>query len=184
MKKFNFTLILFVAFQWVNAQITIGDNVGTATDKTSVLLEFKNNDARGLILPSVTKLPQIPTQGTLLLDATTKDNALIKLFSGNKWEVYSPSGDASKVIDNRLGAATNDNTDSKMIVGNAKSLADGVLVLESTTKAMVLPTVTDINSIVNPSPGMMVYYIKSSTEKYLSFYNGTNWAFWTYTPTN
>lgn len=54
---------------------------------------------------------------------------------------------------------------------------DGVLVLESKTKAMVLPTVDDVNSIPSPSPGMMVFVNKTGAKR-LAVFNGTVWSFW------
>ena len=66
---------------------------------------------------------------------------------------------------------------SKAIIGATTSSADGVLVLESTTKAMVLPTVADVQNIPSPSPGMMVYVNKTGVKR-LAVFNGTKWSFW------
>lgn len=46
--------------------------MGTATTKTSVLLEFAANQNKGLILPYVTTLPSGAgfVEGTIVLDAT------------------------------------------------------------------------------------------------------------------
>jgi hypothetical protein len=67
--------------------------------------------------------------------------------------------------------------DSKAIIGAPTSAADGVLVLESTTKAMVLPTVADVQNIPSPSPGMMVYVNKLGSKRFAVF-NGSRWSFW------
>ena len=55
--------------------------------------------------------------------------------------------------------------------------ADGVLVLESATQAMLLPIVSDVNNIPNPSPGMMVFVNKAGAKR-LAVYNGAKWSFW------
>src|SRR5690606_40358244 len=55
--------------------------------------------------------------------------------------------------------------DSKVIIGAESSDADGILVLESEDKAMVLPMVEDTDSILNPAPGMMVYVNKEGRKR-------------------
>ena len=56
MKKIITTLLLTTMFI-ANAQVIIGDAVGTTTVKTSVLLEFAANQNKGLILPYVRTIP-------------------------------------------------------------------------------------------------------------------------------
>ena len=68
-------------------------------------------------------------------------------------------------------------TIAKAIIGAQTSVADGVLVLESNTKAMILPTVLDVQLIPSPSPGMMVYVNKAGAKR-LAVYNGRKWSFW------
>ena len=62
-------------------------------------------------------------------------------------------------------------------MGDANTTADGVLVLESATKALVLPTVNDVQNILNPSAGMMVFVNKAGSKR-LAVFNGTVWSFW------
>lgn len=66
---------------------------------------------------------------------------------------------------------------SKAIIGANSTDADGVLVLESTTKAMVLPSVADTNNVLDPAPGMMVYINKAGAKR-LAVYNGNSWTYW------
>ena len=52
----------------------------------------------------------------------------------------------------------------------------GILVLESTDKAMVLPRVNDVvNDIISPYPGLMCYDITSKT---IAFFDGKVWNYW------
>lgn len=69
------------------SQIILGDEVGTAVDKTSVLLEFAKNQNRGIILPYVRVLPtgSALTEGTILLDATDATQASVRFFNGTEW---------------------------------------------------------------------------------------------------
>lgn len=165
------TLLLYLSY----GQMIIGDNVGTASVKTSVLLEFSATNAEGLILPYVRTLPG-GVGGTLLLDASTATNARVKFHNGTSW--IDLSGQGADVSVELIDQPTiSDHVESKVIMGSSSTSVDGVLVLESTTKAMVLPIVTNINNIPSPSPGMMVYLNEGSIKR-LAVFNGSTWSFW------
>lgn len=174
-----FTIMLSMAITVLNAQVIIGDAVGTATTKTSVLLEFAAGQNKGIIVPYVRTLPSSAALvgGTIVLDATAAGAARMKFYDGTDWI------DLSGQDGNLTGALTIQppitvvETGSKSIIGASTSSADGVLVLESSTKAMVLPTIADVNDIPAPSPGMMVYINKSGAKR-LAVYNGSKWSFW------
>lgn len=161
----------------LSAQVILGDDEGTAIDKTSVLLEFSKKESRGIILPYITTLPALPTEGTIILDATNGTNAQVKYFNNTEWITLSQDGGNVSThlaqqpmnIVEKAGAAT--------IIGANSSNADGILVLESKNKAMVLPTVASTDDVVNPSPGMMVY-VSNTSDKLLAVFNGANWSFW------
>jgi len=189
--------IILIAFALVSgnffSQVIIGDAVGTASTKTSVLLEFAaqasgSNTGKGLILPYVRTLPTAaPTmvEGTIVLDASTPTAARIKYYNGNTtsgtngWvDLSGQDADVSAVLATQPTIAqAPESSGSKAIIGSDTSAADGVLVLESTTKAMVLPTVSDVKEIPSPSPGMMVYINKTGSKR-LAVYNGSKWSFW------
>lgn len=176
MKKI-FITILLIATATFNAQVIIGDAVGTApaNKKQSVLLEFANTNNKGLILPYVRTLPTNPAPGTILLDSSTPATAKVKLYDGSNWKVLS--GEANVTSTLLTQPTTQEEPNAKAIIGNRTSSADGVLVLESGTKAMILPIVSSTDNIVSPSPGMMVYV--KGTNKYLAIFDGAKWAFWT-----
>lgn len=162
------------------SQIILGDEVGTAVDKTSVLLEFAKNQNRGIILPYVRTLPtgSALTEGTILLDATDATQASVRFFNGTEW--VDLSNERSADVTTHLSIQPNNATgeeDSKVIIGAESSDADGILVLESEDKAMVLPMVEDTDSILNPAPGMMVYVNKESRKR-LAVFNGNAWTYW------
>lgn len=166
------------------SQVIIGNNSGTATDKTSVLLEFANDGNKGIILPYVITKSLTPTEGTIILDASTSSTARVKYYNGvstltapDGWQDLS--GQDADITSALVDQPTTvlETTDAKVIVGAETSTADGVLILESTTKAMVLPTVTDVNNIPSPSPGMMVYVNKTGAKR-LAVFNGSKWSFW------
>lgn len=179
MKRKEIIVSLFSIFTGflAHSQVIIGDAAGTASDKTSVLLEFADTNNKGIILPYVTSLPSSPEPGTILLDATSTNQARVKYFNGSKgWtDLSGQDGNVSTEIDFQ-NLYTAKEVNSKAIIGDASTTADGVLVLESKTKAMVLPIVTDVNNIPSPSPGMMVYV--KGTNKRLAVFNGSKWSFW------
>ena len=174
------TIMLLGAFTAFNAQVIIGNAVGTATNKTSVLLEFANTDNnKGIIVPYVRTLPtaSVANQGTILLDASTPATARMKYSNGTNWNDLSgqAANVASALIDQPSLSVVE--TGAKSIIGATTSTADGVLVLESNTKAMILPIVSDVNNIPSPSPGMLVYVNKTGAKR-LAVFNGSKWSFW------
>ncbi|MCW3170759.1 hypothetical protein OMO38_19690 [Chryseobacterium sp. 09-1422] len=194
MKKIITTIFLNIAV-FSYSQIILGGTNGTApaNNKAAVLLEFEAGLNKGFILPSVRTLPVAPnvTPGTMLLDASVSNSTQAKV------RFYAPSNanaDVSGWVDLSAGNVANlttfmslqppstgvgavtEETAAKTIIGADTSTADGVLVLESTTKVMVLPHVATTNDIKDPTPGMMVYI--NGTNKRLAVYNGLKWTYW------
>ena len=163
------------------AQVIIGDEIGTANDKTSVILEFAENQNKGIILPYVRTMPSGPNlvEGTILLDATNPAEAKVVYYNGD-WVDLS-SGDTADVGDalaiQPTAADVTEDVNAKVIIGSETTNANGVLVLESTEMAMVLPQVEHTNEIKNPAPGMMVYINKTGAKR-LAIFNGSKWTYW------
>jgi hypothetical protein len=178
MKKI-ISIILIGMITLVNAQIIIGDAVGTASVKTSVLLEFAAGQNKGLILPYVRTLPTSPVGGTIILDASTATATRVKYYNDSAWIDLSgqDANVTSALVDQPTAVQSPELSSAKAIIGANSSSTDGVLVLESTTKAMILPVVADVLNIPSPSPGMMVYVNKTGAKR-LAVYNGSKWSFW------
>ena len=191
MKKITATILLG-SISLISAQVIIGNATGTAAIKTSVLLEFAADQNKGLVLPYVRTLPTVaPTrvEGTILLDASTPTTARVKYYNANTaagtngW--VDLSGQDANLSSTGINVMASQPTEvespeissSKAIIGARTSAADGVLVLESTTKAMVLPTVADVQFIPKPAAGMMVYVNKTGFKR-LAVFNGSKWSFW------
>lgn len=187
MKK-NISIILLSITSITYSQVKIGQSANTSLSSASVLLEFGDTKDKGIILPYVETLPSEGTPqaigGTLIFDVSSNSEFKIKVKNQNTgWSDLSiQSGYSTAVSDaakipqaNSLGNSTS----AKVIIGAENSTADGILVLESTDKAMVLPIVEDHNAIKNPSPGMMAL-LKGLTalEHRLIVFNGQKWTFW------
>ena len=184
-----FSILLLGMVSAVNAQVIIGDNVGTATDKTSVLLDFAAGQNKGIIVPYVISKNDAttttkPTEGMIILDATTPTKARVKYYNGvtatnaSGWvDLSGQDADVTLALAKQPSGIV-EGAGAKTIIGAATTIVnDGVLVLESATKAMVLPQVSDVNDIPSPSPGMLVFINKEGSER-LAVFNGSNWSFW------
>lgn len=178
--------VLLTSSSLAYSQIVIGGETGSAgSNTTSVLLDFPAGENKGIIVPYVTALPTTaPTrvEGTIILDASSTGGSRVKFYNGNTttgadgW--FDLSGQDGNVSVELTQQPLNVNeTDSKVIIGADTSSAEGALVLESTKKAMVLPIVSDVQNIPNPSPGMLVYINKQGSKR-LAVYNGNKWSFW------
>lgn len=157
-------------------QVAIGK---TTITNSSVSLEFGNAN-KGIILPWVTSTGSVTgaVNGTMVYDLT--DHKIKVKYSSN-WKDLSIDNTGTTVdpvsnIDgvNIQNPLTEKNT-AKTTIGTLTS-TPGILVLEATNKAMILPKVSNPHlNIINPAPGMMVF---DTTSKLLAVFNGKVWSFW------
>ena len=166
--------VLFLGTLLIPAQVAIGKG---AVSNSSVSLEFAENENRGMILPWVTSTGAV---------AAVADGSFVYDLSDHKVKVKYAGGwkDLSVDLTGATGTAVDiqnsatENTNAKVSIGTPTSVpeANGILVLEDQTKAMILPRVASPHlNIINPAPGMMVY---DTTAKQLAVFNGTVWSFW------
>lgn len=166
----NYIIITSLFFvQIISAQTTIGKKASPTN--SSVLLEFTNTN-KGIIVPYTSGVLSTAVDGTFIFDTIDKK---LKFKQNGIWLDLSNTAAITNAVAQPGG--TDDST-KKTVMGAKSSTADGALVLESTTKLMVLPQVTDpYKNIVNPSAGLMVY---DPINDALCTFNGTEWTFWTY----
>lgn len=185
----------------VIAQVAIGKSSLTTlplpaapnTANPSISLEFgvhaTGTQGKGIVLPWTTAAMDKANavEGTVIYDTT---DHIIKYKNGataTSWVPLSKNEAAPAPITNTQGAAVTtlqdtynglpltDNPNAKISIGTPTSTL-GILVLEDSNKAMVLPKVESPHLyIVNPEPGTMVY---DTLKKQLAVYNGTVWSFW------
>lgn len=176
MKKTLFIVAFFFSF-FGYSQVAIGK---ASVTNPSVSLEFGNvagdaNTQRGILLPWVNSAAAVTgaVTGTLIYDASDKK---VKYYKDTNttpiW--FDLSVDTTGVVDTSLQASLTDQTEAKVSIGTPTS-TPGILVLEDNNKAMILPLVDKYSSVVNPSPGMMVYDLSNDM---LCVFNGTVWSFW------
>ena len=175
-----------------SSQVIINADAATAkttpTSATSALLEFGSDGDKGIILPYVETVPTGANNskgGTLIFDVSANGEYKVKVKNENSgWTDLSVesgySTTVATVVKAPQPAALTDNASAKAIIGSSTSSTEGVLVLESATKAMILPTVSNFTDIKNPSPGMMAFlkHTSDNTKHRLIVFNGQKWAFW------
>lgn len=185
--KFNIiiiTLLLLLSPLKIIAQIGLGGL--TKIDGISTIMQFNGNtytqnpndntttNTLGIILPSVDVCPNFSNNnannGTFLFDATTKK---VKMFENGIWIDLS---DGPGSIDNIILNNNQDKTNVGVIIGSSSTDAEGVLIIESTNKALILPHIQDPHiNVKNPYPGMMCY---DTTSNSLAVFDGIKWNYW------
>lgn len=146
------------------SQLLIGKNTFTG----STLLDFAENTTNGLILPHVADITSMTnvTEGTLVFDRATKK---VHYYDGVQWiAINQEEGELTLTAEEKeIGG------DQGVILGSDESTAKGVLILESSDKAMVLPKIYDpAKNVTSPYPGMMCYDTRGG---HVYFFNGLKW---------
>ncbi|WP_265429740.1 hypothetical protein [Chryseobacterium sp. YIM B08800] len=170
--------VLFMGTLLIPAQVAIGKE---ATVNTSVSLEFGESENRGMVLPWVTSTGAVAgaVNGTVVYDLSDHK---VKTKYASGWKDLSVDATGTTVDPVTLvdGVIIQDlhteDTNAEVTIGTTQTSDTGILILEDTDKAMILPKVASPHlNIINPAPGMMVY---DTTAKQLAVFNGTVWSFW------
>lgn len=169
MKSYLYSILFIVlAMNETNAQVIIATEKNTVNTTESTLIQFEDNNSKGIILPANTSKTNKITNGTFIFDQI---DSKVKMYENNNWIDLSDTGDKSTIIIN----SSTDNGDG-VIIGAEKSDADGVLVLESNDKALVLPRIDNaVTDIISPYPGLICY---DKTSKTIAIFDGKVWNFW------
>ena len=174
--KNRIILYCLLCFSFSQAQISIGKN----TVDGNGLIDFSSTN-KGIILPVVNVDSNLSyANGTFLYDIN--DN-VIKIRENNTWLPISFEGTLNEFMDESNNQVNTKRVVSQsidegkgVVIGNTTSSADGVLVFESTTHAMILPKVTNPHlNILSPTAGTVVYDIYS---KSLAVFDGKVWNYW------
>lgn len=165
-----------MGFGLANAQVAIGK---TAVNGNSTILDFDSSasNTNGIILPAIAdKSTAIATtatnnNATFIFD---KSDSKVKMYQNNAWvDLSDDAGDGTAVTNLNNSSAE---TGTGVVIGAASSNALGVLVLESATKALILPQVNNpATNVKSPFPGMMCYDTASLS---LAVYDGVRWNYW------
>ncbi|MEG5097848.1 MULTISPECIES: hypothetical protein [unclassified Microcoleus] len=175
--KIVLVTICIFGFTVASAQTAIGK---TTVDGNSIL-DFGTGN-KGIILPWVQDASTLTganaTNGTLLYDVQTKK---VRARVNGAWMDLSRNGDNTSTHTIKINAHLAKNeianaSHSGVIIGATTSSAIGVLVLESDTKALILPKMESPHlNMRNPEPGTMAY---DTVMDLLCVYDGKEWSFW------
>lgn len=166
MKRLIFTLIV-ATVAVVSASAQTG--IETRTPAASSVLDFATGTTKGIILPAVDNLPTSPANGTFFFD---KNDAKIKMRQNGVWVELSGTGSTAGLVPY---SGTTDNA-KQTVIGNITTAVDGVLVLEASNKALVLPKIANPHlTVKSPYAGMMCY---DTVSKSLAVFDGTLWNYW------
>lgn len=161
-------MTLFMAAVHVFGQIAIGKpNV----DGTTTLLDFAANTNKAIVLPRITSNAGITEHGALFFDAIS--NKVVYRNNSNLVELTPTAGSY-----NASYLALLSDINNGVIMGSSTSsaLGQGVLILESNNKAMILPKNASPHlNIKSPLAGTMSYDTDTGL---IAIYNGTEWFFW------
>lgn len=159
-----FTILLFSGISFLSAQVAIGKE----TVDGDGLLDFKSGTTNGIILPMVNQLPLAPANGTILMD---QNDLKIKIYENDQWTMLTDAGSI-----HQHNVNTSEETEQKIIIGSAESIADGIVVLESDDKALILPKIENPHlHVKSPHPGMICYDTASNS---LAVFDGLVWSYW------
>src|SRR5690606_4807104 len=166
-KKIIVVAILLIGC-YIQAQIVITNEANPKPTNNSVLLEFGNNEAKGIVLPTVDEAPNA-VSGTFVVNSTEK---AVQFFDGNDWVNLTEEGEV--VANNYINAG--ENLGQGVVLGAETTTKPGVLVLESTTQALVLPKVSKPQENMASSIAATIDYDGESDT--LAIYDGKNWSYW------
>ena len=159
----NIIIALLLLFS-TTAKAQIG--IETTSVKSSALLQFPDGSSRGITLPQVQQA--VGSSGTLVFDI---DEKKVRLKKDEGWTDFSPVGAALTI--NFSGRAE---SSAPTIMGATSSSAQGALILESSTKALVLPRVANPEqTMINPPAGTICF---DTVCKMIAVYDGVQWSFW------
>jgi hypothetical protein len=166
MNKAIFTVLMLITSLSIFSQV----GIETTSIHTDALLDFPSGQNKGIVLPMVETLPTgtAATNGTFLIDKT---DGRVKVRQNGVWLNLTGTSSLSSYSVNPSA-----DTSDGVIIGATSSSASGVLVLESTNKALMLPKVVSPHiNIKSPYPGLMCY---DTTKNAIAVFNGENWYYW------
>ncbi len=169
MKKYFILSVLSLALCSIALSQTA---IEKKTTDVSSVLDFASGTTKGIILPAVETLPATPANGTFLFDKVAK---IVKMYQNGAWVDLSGVGETAGTVPLAPYSGTVDNG-KQTVMGARSTTADGVFVLESSDKALVLPKISNPHlNVKSPYPGMMCY---DTDRKALAVFDGKVWNYW------
>lgn len=166
--KIIITVLIAFTSQFFFSQV----GIETTTPHPDAILDFATGQNKGIVLPMVENLPSglAASNGTILID---KSDGKIKIKENDKWIELTRGADLSSSIYDLNGSAE---VGSGVIIGSETTDVEGVLVLESTNKGLMLPKVASPHlNIKSPYPGLVCY---DTDRNEIAVFDGSGWFYW------
>ncbi len=169
--KYNLIFIVgFLLSMNFNAQVAIGK----ASVDGDGILDFGSDGDKGILLPRVISITgavpgtlyydtadsKVKFQGGSLIDLSVKEVAVENQFDTSEEDYINHTEEADV---------------QGTVIGDDETGVPGVLVLDSTEHALILPKVPSYSNVGDPEPGMIVY---DESIKMFCVFDGEKWAFW------
>ena len=185
MKKILLLTALTAGFLTASAQVGV--------ERTNVrgdgIMDFPGNGTneyanRGILLPKVANTANIAgAGGALAFNIEEQRVEFYNAANGGEWLPLSAAKTGGAVSGAEHAGSANrfaDFTDAAGMLIEAgttsgEAVPEGVLVLESNNKALILPQVENAALLPSPKPGLICYDMYS---KSIAVFNGTEWSFW------
>ncbi len=181
MTKLILNITFLALFGIANSQVAIGK---TEVDGAGIL-DFAEDDTRGIILPIVNSLPATPANGTILFNNVSGDVNHLKVmaFENGTWKPLSAAGSISAESKNGEEVTTSyepnlseDEGQGVVIGQQTLDTPEGVLVLEAPDKSLILPKVANPHlTIKSPRAGTICYDTETNS---MAVFDGKVWTFW------
>lgn len=185
MKNIFFILALISTTAWLNAQVGI-ERTEEPLVRGSGLLDFYGNGStllanKGILLPRVNNTSDIQTVGGAMALNLNSGNVEFYNPGMNAWVPLTKTA-ANNLVGNEHAGTPNTYSETAENAGVAISdgtgdttVPDGVLALESSQRALILPQVADATQLASPKAGLICYDMASQS---IAVFNGTEWSFW------
>lgn len=160
--------ILYITFICLLSTASAQVAIGKSTVDGSGILDFAENTNMALILPQ-TNDGIVGVKGSLVYNIVEKK---VQFYDGTTWKDLSIK--TGNVDTSEIDGYTE--RGNSIIIGDAATADDGVLVLNMPEKALILPkNITPWENIKNPEPGTITY---DTNANLICVYNGVEWTFW------
>ncbi|MXV38819.1 hypothetical protein GO491_09080 [Flavobacteriaceae bacterium Ap0902] len=177
MNKYILITIFLISFSCVQAQV----GIETTPVRAGAILDFPDPAEKSILLPKNSNTSNSGTEpGSLAFDVATQTVVYYsdKTVNGST-EGWVPLTNAATDVKSDIEVLTNgkENGEGVLItdITNNTSVPVGVLELKSDTKALILPSVANIDALPVAEPGA-ICYVKDG--KVFAIFNGEKWSFW------
>ena len=172
MKNILILLLIGLGFVQFNAQVSIErPNKDVRGDG---IMDFPESATKGILLPRVENTTETPVAGgALAFNLTTQQVEVFNPLIG--WQAMTENSETDIIA---LSNFDELNPANGVIISNEENTEDvpvGVLVFESTNKALILPQLVDVTLMPSPEAGMIAYDISTQS---MDIFNGSVWSFW------